>query len=1424
MDVQTLTIKLAADVAEFTSRIKGVEGLVTDATSRMKSGVSGLWASLGAGVSVAGLGVFVRAAINAADEVSKLAQRTGLAVDQVGGLQLAFQQAGAGDKFAESMAKMAKAIADGNPALAAMGINVKNTDGTLRGTREVLADVATKFEGYADGTAKVAIAQSLLGESGAILIPLLNGGGAALDEYDKTAQRLGLTLDTETAKAAEKFNDTLDLVAQGSQGVARGVAAKLLPTLNSLAENFLTSSTGATRLAKTSEFLANILKGLYIGAVAVVEVFSTLGKSFGSVIGAFVAAARGDFSEAWAILKEGGADIAQGWTETAKQMSDAWSGAGGATVAALVDAGAAAKGQAPNVKAMGDAAKAAAKALEEQRKEQEAQAKLVVELSGVQADYMVSLTRLQAQRDAGNLSEAQYIELVTALIAKQPMAKKLMDETAQATATLASQQNQAFDDYFERLEKERLATEARIKTGRTTLEQLQFETSLLTLNTTERELANAMRELERQGVVKGTEAWATYAEAIRSAIIDREAKKEAIGFWQSIEDTAKGVFTDVANVGSGAFERIGKVLKASVLDLLWQITGKQWLISIGAAAGVPGAAMAANAGQGSGLLGNVGTSMAGNYVTSTLGASVFGNATAYGAVTGAGSAQAAMLAAQTGEFGIAGLAATGQAAGTAAGSALSSLSAAAPYIALGLAAVALIDSLDDSGTMHTGGLGGYSAKLGGLKGSAVSDAGLRFGVDAKDYTASSETAAAAMAKGVAGILDQTAATFGKSAGYYAATAFADDTSADGAWGALMVKLGDKVLLDWGNNPSAQGDANVPRVFADGEAGAKEYAAAVAGSIRDLLIEQTPDWADAMLTALGDAPTIDALAATVGQINQVQTALEGMGKASAAFAGLSEAATSALVQALGGAEAALAGLDTYYQNYYSEAERAAVVTANLAAELAAFGVQLPATRAQWREMTDAALAAGNTGLAAKLVQLSGAFASVTDAVQTTATAVAGIADGIRQAITAAYTGARTAAMSALQSAVARERTGLQTSANAASTLVGEVQTVFDTLAEAVQSLRADAGGVPAAQQGAGFISAALAQAQATGVLPDQQALADAINAARGGLGANNFASLAEQQFAQLKLAGELEGLQTVSGSQLTNAQYQLQVAESQLQALDDTLAYWQQQVSAAEGNVTATLSVGDAIRSLQVALSQSLDAGFTSISGLGQKTLQDQLQGVAAQYSPGTTASAVEQLTSSVVGGAIGLNDAVNFLSGTGATSRLFEEQVNVFKNFDAPGYYAEIRKNIDLLIGQGMSGQALSQTLTDMGVSLTDASKAYGVTPAEIAANLLRAGATTLPAFAEGGWHGGGWALVGERGPELAYMPPAQIYTAPQTAAMLGGGVGNTQQLERLVQGLTAEVQRLQALVGEGNRYARDTAATLDQVTEGGGAMRTTAA
>jgi len=56
--------------------------------------------------------------------------------------------------------------------------------------------------------------------------------------------------------------------------------------------------------------------------------------------------------------------------------------------------------------------------------------------------------------------------------------------------------------------------------------------------------------------------------------------------------------------------------------------------------------------------------------------------------------------------------------------------------------------------------------------------------------------------------------------------------------------------------------------------------------------------------------------------------------------------------------------------------------------------------------------------------------------------------------------------------------------------------------------------------------------------------------------------------------------------------------------------------------------------------------------------------------------------------------------------------------------------------------------------------------------------ANGLPTFAGGGMYGGGLALVGEEGPELInFSNPGQVYTAPQTQNLLGGGDNSRMEL-----------------------------------------------
>jgi hypothetical protein len=488
------------------------------------------------------------------------------------------------------------------------------------------------------------------------------------------------------------------------------------------------------------------------------------------------------------------------------------------------------------------------------------------------------------------------------------------------------------------------------------------------------------------------------------------------------------------------------------------------------------------------------------------------------------------------------------------GSTMAGLGVVAGAVGPLVAVAALIKSLDDSGTFHTGGLGSYSAAGGMATGDAVKWQGLDFGLASKDYTASSAQAATQMAQAVVGLLDSTATTFGQKAGAYAATAFADDTSKDGAWGALMVKIGDQMVIDWKNGT----DKWPGREFSNGEAGAKEYASAVAKDVRDYLITQTPDWADAMLSALGDTPTLENLSTVVAQINAAAAAMEGMGKASTAFAGMSEAAASALITAMGGAEAAVTNLSGYYTNFYSESERAGIATADLTKQLADMGKELPTSREAFRALVDAAVAAGDTKLAAGLISLQGKFAALTPAAEKASTAVSSVLTSLQSTT------------KSLQREIIELQGGDLVAFDTEGMTVSERATyAFNT---ALTTLR---DGLKAAKTSATETAATQQQAAADTAATQQQAAADTLSAWKS----------AQQSMAQ----GWLEGAQTLENVRYESAQRELDAARQAASAIATA------RTSAAQASIEAVRGIASALTNAREALTGAANQPLTTTS-------------------------------------------------------------------------------------------------------------------------------------------------------------------------------------------------------------------------------------
>jgi len=88
------------------------------------------------------------------------------------------------------------------------------------------------------------------------------------------------------------------------------------------------------------------------------------------------------------------------------------------------------------------------------------------------------------------------------------------------------------------------------------------------------------------------------------------------------------------------------------------------------------------------------------------------------------------------------------------------------------------------------------------------------------------------------------------------------------------------------------------------------------------------------------------------------------------------AAAAFVALFGSLENFNAVSQSYYVNFFTDAERVARATELLSIEMLALGIDtLPSTRAAFRALVDEADALGDSGLVASLMQLSPAFAEI-----------------------------------------------------------------------------------------------------------------------------------------------------------------------------------------------------------------------------------------------------------------------------------------------------------------------------------------------------------------------------------------------------------------------------------------------------------------
>ena len=173
--------------------------------------------------------------------LQQFSQQTGIAVDALSELKFAAEELDIPfDRVADGLTEFRTRLVDGiaNPsseagqALRALGIEVRNTDGSIRDVGELLPEVAERFRQWKDGANEAAIAAKLFGqEAGIRMLPLLNQGQAGLQRYAAQARQLGVVVDHEASQAVLRMREAANRLTNALIGLANAFIEDLAPAI-----------------------------------------------------------------------------------------------------------------------------------------------------------------------------------------------------------------------------------------------------------------------------------------------------------------------------------------------------------------------------------------------------------------------------------------------------------------------------------------------------------------------------------------------------------------------------------------------------------------------------------------------------------------------------------------------------------------------------------------------------------------------------------------------------------------------------------------------------------------------------------------------------------------------------------------------------------------------------------------------------------------------------------------------------------------------------------------------------------------------------------------------------------------------------------------------------------------------------------------
>lgn len=238
--IGALRVSLSAETSAFEAGMKrsqaqasktasSIQGSFAKAQGAIKAGVAGLLSGISVGLILqAG-----RSALEYASSLGEMAEQLGVTSKELQVYRFIASQTGVSQ---ESMDKglarltltIGKAAAGSKQAqvgFEALGLSVRNADGSIKTAGQLLPEIADKYKNIDSAATRAALTFQFFGKAGQNLSRILSGGSAEINELSLAAEKLGIVLSSDQIERADETADKLEALSTALKARIAGEVA-----------------------------------------------------------------------------------------------------------------------------------------------------------------------------------------------------------------------------------------------------------------------------------------------------------------------------------------------------------------------------------------------------------------------------------------------------------------------------------------------------------------------------------------------------------------------------------------------------------------------------------------------------------------------------------------------------------------------------------------------------------------------------------------------------------------------------------------------------------------------------------------------------------------------------------------------------------------------------------------------------------------------------------------------------------------------------------------------------------------------------------------------------------------------------------------------------------------------------------------------